>query len=145
MSSRLCERVAVVGAIDPQDGHDSTLNTDIVDMKLFRRVMLIAQVGTTDDKTTVKIQSGAEAGGGDMADLKTATELAVDDDNSQVIVEVDEDELPSGDRYVRGVIVTDDTGAASLCSAVILGGDPRHLPAYDNDHADVAEIELDLD
>lgn len=142
---RLSERLAVVATIDPDAYTADTYTTDIIDMKLHKRVMFVVAVGTMATNATLdfKVQEGAAANLSDAADLsgKAITQLteAGSDSDKQVIVEVTSEEVAAaGGRYIRGSM----TVATAACDAgvIAIAGDTHYQPASEHDLASVDEI-----
>lgn len=144
MATLFTEKVAVLGAIDPDAYGTGTQGTGYIDMKQFDQVAFVVQVGTLGTNATVdfKLQEAKNASGLDLQDLtgKVITQLTQvgTDDDKQVIVVVKAPELSDGYRYVRGLMTI--SVAAVDANVVVLGADPRYMPASDFDVSTVAEI-----
>lgn len=81
----------------------SDIESDIVDMQGYQSCTFVTTFGTITSGavTTIKVQQGDAAGGGDMADLEgTGISVADDDDNQTFAIEV----YRPTKRYVRCVI-----------------------------------------
>lgn len=140
------EYIAVGGTIDPDANTAGTLTSDYVDLGLYESAMAIGFAGTiasTSDLTFSIVQATSAAGAGVKAITgKAAT--ALDDSpptsDVQVIINVRGEELDiaNGFRFVAVRLVTGT--ATSDSGAVILGVNPKHGPAQDNDLASVTEI-----
>ena len=143
MVSLASERAAVVATIDPDAYAASTVNSDEVDMSKFERILAIVEAGTLGASATLDatLQS-ATTSGGSFSNItgKAITQLtqAGTDSDKQAIMNLRADELTAGHRYVRLQIVV--AVATSDCGGIVLGLDPRHGPASDNDLASVDEI-----
>lgn len=142
---RLSEGLAVVATVDPAAIAASTVNTDAIDMKNFRRVVFIVAVGTMGAGGTADFAVyGDTASGGSYATAitgKSITQLtkAGSDDNKQAIVEVTAEEVSAqGLRYIRGALVIGT--ATSPATVIALAGGLRHSPASEHDLASVDEI-----
>jgi hypothetical protein len=141
----LSESLALVATIDPASVAASTVTTDVIDLKLARRVVFIVAVGTLGASATVDfVVKGDTSGGGSFTTTitgKSITQLtkAGSDDNKQVIVEVSAEEAAQqGFRYVRGALTV--AVAASQACVIALAGDLRYSAAADFDLASVDEI-----
>jgi len=140
MQSQPSERVAIVGAISPVNGNNTTTLTDAVDMSKWQEAMFILQSGVIDQVVDFKLTSST-ASGGTYQDIpsKSITQWAATKDNKQAIINLKSEEMIAGDRYVKGS-VTVGNGTSSLISAVCLGMKPRFAPANDDDLAGVDQI-----
>ena len=141
----LSESLALVATIDPASVAASTVTSDVIDLKLARRVVFIVAVGTLGASATVDfVVKGDSTSGGSFTTTitgKTITQLtkASSDDNKQVIVEVSAEEAAQqGFRYVRGSLTVGV--AASQACVIALAGDLRYSAAADFDLASVDEI-----
>lgn len=140
------QRVAVVGAVDPQSA-SSAKTSGWVDATEFHNFMAIVQVGAIGNNGTVaaKIQQATDSGGTGAKDVtgKAITPLSGDttptDDNKQAIIDLKQEDLDfaNGFRFIRLSITPTQ---ATLVGGVLLGLDPRYGMASDNDAASVAEI-----
>ncbi|MFO0845881.1 MAG: hypothetical protein U0797_26450 [Gemmataceae bacterium] len=141
MSSQPYERVAVVGTIDPQNGNNSTLSTDYVDMSKFAEALFVFQLGAVDNTVDCLVRESTTTsdGGGQTLSGKSATQLTSSDDNKQVVINVKAEELSIGYRYLRGRMAVGN-GTTNMVSCVALGLVPRFGPASDDDLADVAQV-----
>lgn len=144
MGKKLSEAVAVVACIDPDAYATGEQTSDWVDMADFERVLFIVQVGTMASSSTVdfKVQQSTVSAGSNPIDItgKLITQLteAGTDSDKQVLVEVRQDELTAGYRYIAGILTV---GAAASDSGVIaIGGNPTFGPAAGYDLASVDEI-----
>jgi len=138
----LSNNLAIVAAIDPQIVDNNTVSTDLVDMSLYSRVIFIVEVGFCDTTVNAKIREAKDDAGVTEQDLTglAITQLADDDDNKQVILEVSAANLSAGYRYVSCDVTVGNGTSGAYISAVGLAGDSRYNPASDNDLASVAEI-----
>lgn len=140
---KLSERLAVVGAIDPDANAAGTFYTDAFDMSLFDEVFLVGLLGTsvTTGSHVFSAVEGTAAGTGSGFQAlsgRSATALTSGDNDNQVVINVRASELSAGYRYVRGKLVQTTAGADS--AMVAIAGRPRFHPASNNDLASVAEI-----
>ena len=139
------ERAAIVATIDPDAYANSTYTSDWVDMSMFDTIMAIIMVGDLGAETDLdaKLEQATSSGGAGAKDVtgKAITALThspVQSDCQSIInCRAEELDVNNGFRYVRLSITNDVT---SDFGAVILGFDPRQLPASNNDLASVVEI-----
>ena len=145
MSSNPSERVAVLATVDPDANTVGAITSDWADMTKFNSMMAIVQTGVMGASGTLdfKLQQATSSGGAGNKDIsgKAITQLvkATDDDKQAVInVRADQLDVAGGFKFVAMVhtvgTATGDSGA------VLLGLDPVHSTAADNDLASVAEI-----
>lgn len=144
---RLSEKVALIGTIDPQTITTVEVFSDVIDMSKFDKVMAVFMGGNmASDGTMVCRAVTCDSAGNNVAALKTATAVDAGTDNSQVIVEVDNQDLAGGatnkDRYIKFGMVSAGSGGPV---AVAVLGVAKYGPSSDQDLATVLEIETDLD
>lgn len=144
--SRITERFALIGTVDPDLNTAATYHTDEIDMKNFSRVLFIVAVGALGTSGTVdfSVKGGASSDAGNHATAvtgKSITQLtqAGTDDDKQVLVEVTAEECAAqGLNYIEGELVI---GTASSDSAVIVLGElAQYSNAQSVDLASVDEI-----
>ena len=117
MMSQPYERAAIVGTIDPQNGNNTTQNTDYVDMSKFAEALFIFQLGAVDNTVDclVRESTNTSDGGGQTLSGKSATQLTSNDDTKQVVINVKAElERRSGScmhaRLCRGARVFNGAG-----------------------------------
>lgn len=142
MSSRMNERNAVVGVINPAVHSAGAVDTTAVDLKNFRRAMFVLLAGNLVSGGVIdfKLQS-SDASGGSYSDLSGYSITSMNNasgTNSQAIVEISADQLPDGHRYVRGRMTV--STASSAAAVLVLGGDPRYEPIGSFDLASVIRL-----
>lgn len=142
MTNNLSEELAVAGAIDPQLVDNAAVTSDWVAMKNGDRVMFVVSVGATDITVDAKVQQATDASGTGAADMtgKAITQIAADEDNGQVIIEVKAEELTSTNTHVAVVVTVGDGTTGAYVSAIALQGRMRYKDAANYDVASVAEI-----
>src|SRR3954449_5539420 len=98
MMSQPSERAGVAGKIDPQNGNNSTLNTDYVDMSKWHEAMFVFQAGSVDNTVDCLVRESTSTadGGGQTLSGKSATQLTASDDNKVVVINVKAEELSAG-------------------------------------------------
>jgi hypothetical protein len=143
LNSTPSERVAIIGRIAPISSA-SAVNTGLVPIKDFFRLMAIINVGVIASTGTVNAKLQAAVGsGGTPVDIAgaTITQLtqAGTDSNKIAIIDLNLDKL-AGDAYTHVQLVITPAVAAALISAELIGFDSRSLPAYSLDGAFVDEI-----
>jgi hypothetical protein len=140
-SETLNENLALVGVIAP-DAYVASSDelTEAIDMSKYHRVLFIVQTGTMGDTSTVnfEVQESITSDGtytpigGLGTELKKITQLsgsatpAESDSNRQVLVEVRQEELMNGKRFIKGNLTVGT--AASDASVVALAALPRYAP-----------------
>lgn len=144
MVAKPSEKVAVVGAVDPDANATGEFATDWISIAKFQQVMFVVMTGILVTTTTVdfKVQEAKTATGGSGQDLATGTlsitQLDTDSNDSQVVVNVEAQDLSQNFDFVRGVMtLTLDAGDTAVLALGLL---PRFAPASDNDLASVGEI-----
>ena len=137
------EAAAVAAVIDPDILTTTAFLSGAVDMSKFDRIMAVVMVGTLGASATVdaKLQS-ATTSGGSYADIsnKAITQLTQGgtDSDKQVVINLRSDEMPVGDRFVK---LWMDVNTQSCDGAgIVIGFQPVHAPASDNDASTVDEI-----
>ena len=104
-------------------------NGSVIDMSGFEGAIFTAKIGTADAGNGLKIQTGDESDGSDMADLEGA-EVFSDGTSTTLILDVSK---AYQKRYLRAVVVR---GAATTIGSVhVTQYCPRTL-AVDNDTPD---------
>lgn len=143
LASEVC---AVAGVIDPDVTAASTVDSDYVDMSKFESAMGIAMAGTLGSSATFDaslIQATSAAGAGAKAITgKAGTQLtqAGTDSDKQVVLNVRAEELDIANNFRFVALRITVAVATSDAGGVLLGFNPAHAPASDNDVASVDEI-----
>jgi|TARA_R110000824_G_scaffold188467_3_gene369829 hypothetical protein len=138
------ERVAILGTIDPDAYGTGTVTSDWCNLEIYGSGMAIILAGaiTTSAGLDAKLEQGTNSTGGSAKDIDTSdiTQFTSGDSDKQAIINIPREALDTtgGFGYVR-LSVTTSTDAVDYCG-VILGIDPRHGPASDNDLSTVDEI-----
>lgn len=138
--------VAVLGTVDPDALTAAAHTSDYVDAGKFESLMAVVMAGTLGSSATfdAKLVQATDSSGTGSKDItgKSITQLtqAGSDSDKQAIINcrAEELDLDNDFRYVA-VTVTVAT-ATSDGAAVLLGLNPRYLPASDNDLSTVDEI-----
>ena len=138
----LSDRVAVLATIDPDVTVASTVTSGWVSMVRFTNILAIILFGTAGSSATLdaKLEQATSSGGAGAKDItgKLITQMLVSDKQSQINCNAEELDVEGDFTHVR-LSVTIAVATSDLC-ALILGGDPRHDLASDNDVASVVEI-----
>lgn len=141
------EACAVLGGIDPDAYTAATTVTDYADMGAFESVMFVLQVGTmatnaTLDAVVQQATDSSGTGAKNLATSKAITQLtqAGSDSDKQVIINVRAEELDLANDFNHVALSVTGATAASDYGVLILGFNPRIMPASDNDIASVDEI-----
>lgn len=137
-------RIAIAGAIAPQQAAAGALSSGWVDMRNFYSLLAMISVGVIGAGGTVdaKIEQASDnAGTGTkpVAPLSATQLLKAGGDNRQVAINVRQEDLDknNGFRFVR---LTVTVGVAStFLSAALVGLDARYGSASANQSAAVAE------
>lgn len=144
LNQKISEGLAVLATIDPVST-TTTVTTGWVDQSVFFYVLALIDVGVMTASGTVdaKLQQATDSSGTGVKDItgKAITQLlAAGGNNRQALINMKEADLDTenGFRFVR-LSLTAAT-AASLVSAVLIGGVPRFQPANAYNQAGVAQI-----
>jgi hypothetical protein len=143
----LSELIAVIGSIDPVASVTTEVFTDVIDMSKFDQVMAVFMGGNVQSNDTMICKAyTCDSGGSNAAALKTASTVGAGTDNTQVVIEVDNNDLAGGgtnaNRYIKFGYASGGSGGPG---AVLVLGKAKYGPSSDEDLATVAEIETDLD
>lgn len=144
MGKRPSEQAAIVATIDPASLTANTYTSDWVDASKFDQLMAVVLLGAISSNGTfdAKLVQSAAADGSNPADVpgKAVAQLtqAGSDSNKQVVLQVRDDELSAGYRYVALSVTT--ATAATIAGAAILGFNSNYGPASDYDLSSVDEI-----
>ena len=141
------EACAILGTIDPDAYGAATTVSDYADMGSFESVMFILSVGTmaTGAILDAVVQQATDSSGTGAKTLGTSkaitqlTEAGTDSDK-QVIINVRAEDLDMDNDFTHVALSVTGATAASDYGVLVLGFNPRILPASDNDLASVAEI-----
>lgn len=144
-NERLSENLAVVSCIDPDAYTAAAYNGDVIDMKLYERVMFIVMAGTLGTNATVDwVLKGDTASDGSYSTTitgKSITQLteAGTDSDKQVVIEVTAEEVAAqGFRYIRETMTVGT--ATSDAGSIAIAGRLSYSPASEYDLASVDEI-----
>ena len=140
------DSIAVVGVIDPDANGTGDLSSGWIDMAQFQAFMAVIMAGTLGASATIdaKIEQAQDAAGTGAKDVTGAaiTQLtqAGGDSDKQAVINCAADDLDLVNGFTHARLTMSTGGATSDSSAILLGLDPRYVPASDYDAASVAEI-----
>lgn len=138
------ERVAIAAVISPASVAVGNADSNWVDLTLYTRLMAVLALGVLGAGATVdaKWQLADDATGTNTVDSGQNALVQIvkaSGDNKQAVMDFDVNKSkPFTKRFAR--LRVSVGGSASLASAVVLGFDPRHKPATDNDLSSVVQI-----
>ncbi len=129
------QRVAVVGAIDPQSS-STTITTSWIDASQFHKFMAVIQAGALGASATVdaKFQQAQDNTGTGVKDVTGAaiaqlTKAGTDKSSTQSELNLRAADLDSTNGFTFVRLSVTCGVAASLVSATVLGFDPHYAPA----------------
>lgn len=141
------EQAAILATIDPDVITASTVVSDYVDASEFANYMAVVMAGTLGASATLdaKLIQATDSGGTGAKDItgKAITQLtqgSPNDSDKQAIINLKPEELDVANSFTHFALSLTVATATSDGGALVLGLDPRHGPANDNDLASVAEI-----
>ena len=140
------ERAAVLATVDPDVLTAAAHTSDYIDMSKFQRARAIVMAGTLGASATfdAKLVQATDSSGTGSKDItgKAITQLtqAGSDSDKQAIINLDAMELDLDNGFDFVALTITVATASSDGAGVLLGFDPKHAPASDNDLASVDEI-----
>jgi hypothetical protein len=137
------ERLAILGSIDPDFYPVGTYQTGFIALKDHGRFCCIVQAGELDIGATIDAKLVAYIPSVSATNITGAviTQITQADGGSdkQAVINLSVDALAGApETHLRLVITVG--GTQSDVSAIVLGFDPRHAPADDNDASTVNSI-----
>ena len=138
------ERFAVAAVVAPGARAAGAGNSGWVDTALYSRLAAVISTGVLGASATIdaKWQQASDSSGTGVTDItqgQLAQIVKASGDNKQAVMNLDVNRLT--DRTKRFVRLVLTVGVAtSDAGAVVLGVDPRHAPASDNDPATVVQV-----
>lgn len=143
--SRTTERVAILAQLRPDSYAAAAHTTDAVDMRHAKQVTFLLLCGDAAGATvTLKLQQSATTTAGDFADFSPSITITAitggtgSVNHKQALINIREEDLADGKRYVRGVLTVAD--AAAEAAVVVLGDSLRYQPVDAFDLSTVAQI-----
>lgn len=143
-NEKMTERLALVSTLDPVSQSATTVTSDVINMKLVKKVLFILSTGVLGSSATVDLAiKGDTTSGGSFTTTitgKSITQLVkASNDNNQVMVEVSAAEVAAqGFSFIRASVTVGT--AASLISLVALADGLTYTMPSENDLASVVEI-----
>jgi hypothetical protein len=133
---QLTQGLSLAAAVNPATLNGSTGTSGAVDVQKFRRIMGVVLIGANSGSVTAKFQSSSTSGGS-YADVSGGpTVTAITTANQQASIELRDDQLAAGQRYVK-LLIIEGNSANAICAGVILGGEAEQKPAKANDPTSV--------
>jgi len=145
-SKKPSEYIAISGVVDPDANAAAAYTSDYVDMGKFESAVGIVLAGTLGTSATLdfKLVQASDSSGTGVKDItgKASTQLtqAGTDSDKQASIDVRAEDLDTDNGFNHVALIMTVGTATSDCAAVLLGCNPRHAPASDNDLASVDEI-----
>ena len=139
------QRVALVGAIDPQSAN-AAKTSGWIDATKYLNYMATISVGALGASATVdaKLEQATDGSGAGAKDVtgRSITQLtkAGADDNKQVEINLKQEDLDFNNGFKFFRLSVTPAVAASLIAGFVQGFDPRYGVASDSDAASVDEI-----
>lgn len=153
MARTFSDRAALLGRVSPNALTAASYNTDVVDMRRWRRIIAVLLTGDVGNNGTVQVQLYANTAnstsGGTAISGKTFTASLFTGSGSgtagasyhEGIIEVTDAEVLAALANACYVYATLTIGAAtSDATLILLGVDPRYAPGADYDLSTVQEI-----
>lgn len=146
MNAMGSDQIAVAAVIDPDVLSAAAHSSGYVDMAKFESLLAIVMAGTLGSSATLdaKLQQATDASGTGLKDITGAaitqlTQAGTDSDKQALIGCRAEDlDIDNGFRFVKLVITV--ATASSDGGGVVLGVNPRSMPASDDDVSTVDEV-----
>ena len=154
-TEQFSEKCAILATIDPASLTAASYDTDIIDMKYWRRVVIIVLAGVLGNNGTLQV--AVKVNTANSTSSPTPTTITgkaftastfsgsgsgtAGGTNHQGIIEVTAEECENALDFGRYLFATLTVGTAtSIAGLVILGCDARYGPATDYDLSDVKEV-----
>lgn len=140
------DRVAIVGAIDPDVTAAGTVTTGWIDMAKWGAIMAIVMAGTLGSSATLdaKLEQASDSSGTGAKDItgKAITQLtqAGTDSDKQAIINCFQQDLDIDNGFTHVRLSLTVATASSDAGAVVLGFDPVKGQAHLSGAATVDEI-----
>ncbi len=116
--------------------------THVIDMSKFHKALFTFMLGDMPAENITARVVTCDAGGTNVAPLKTATTLTGDltaNDNKQILIEVDGNDLADGgenaDRYIKGGLTIGGAGGVAAAAVQVWS---KHYPA--DKYANLASV-----
>ena len=145
LATSLGEGLAVAGVIPPAATANTQRLTGAIDVSKWDQLLFIFQLGDMSNETfDCGVETCDSDGTSNAVDItgKQATQLAASasaNDNKQIVIAVKSSDLiANGKQYVRGTMITGNTGGGPAACVVI--GVGRYGPSSAYDISSVVEI-----
>jgi len=119
--------LSIAAVVSPQTLNGSTGTSGAVDASKFRRIMAVISIGANAGSVTAQFQSSSTSGGSYANVSGGPTVTAITAANEQATIELRDDQLAAGQRYVK-LTITEGNSANAVCSGVVLGARPSSSP-----------------
>lgn len=141
---KLAEQLAILATLDPASTAASTVVSGWVSMANFDSIMAILDVGVFGASATVdaklrQAQDSSGTGAKDITGKAIVQMLAAGGNNKQVTLECRDTDLDATNTFSYVALSVTIGTAATLISAVLLGGNPNYFPASANNQAGVLQ------
>lgn len=139
------ERLPVVGQISPASYSAGEQLTAAIDMKNFRRLLVLVQTGVLGASATLDVKATASStSGGTYTDIsgRVLTQIVkASGDNKLAILEITAEQVGAHGASSRYVKISATVGtAASIFGVVVLADGLRYSDAAENDLAAVVQV-----
>lgn len=140
------EMAAVLGTIDPDAYAVSTVTSDWCDVGEFQQILAIVMAGELGASATLdaKLEQATDSSGTGAKDVTSSSiaqlTQAGSDSDKQALIQIRADDLDRANDFTHVRLSMSIGTATSDAGGVVLGFNPRHGPASDNDLASVDEI-----
>lgn len=139
------ERMAVLDAVSPVSQAPGTITTGWVPTAAFHSISALICTGVLGTSATVdaKLRQATDASGTGAKDIagKALTQIVkASGDNKQAMIEVRGEELDGNNGFGYVQLSLTVGAAASQVSALLLGTNPRFLPASTRNAASVVQV-----
>lgn len=146
MSQLPTEAMALVAKLDPNATPAGDHNTDWINAKLFFVYVAVIIAGDMGSSATIdaKIEQATDASGTGAKDVPgTSITQLVDadgDSSKQVLINMRVESLDVNNGFTHIRVALTVAGATSDACALLLGFEPKVIPASENNAASVAEV-----
>lgn len=141
------EKAAVLATIDPDVTAAGAVTSDYADLTKFEQILAVVMAGTLGSSATVdaKLVQATDASGTGVKDITgkaitQMTQAGTDQSDTQAVLNCRAEELDTDNGFTHAALIVTVGTATSDAGALIIGLNPRHAPASDNDLASVGEI-----
>ncbi len=135
MTSRMSEKVQVVGSIDPDANAAGTLTTGFVSMAQFEELLAVIQAGDLGTSATLdaKLEQAQDASGTGVKAITgkaitQMTQAGTDKSNKQALINMRAEELDRTNGFTHVRLSMTVGTATSDSSGVLLGMSSRYSP-----------------